>query len=89
MIGYIVYGFVVNEINFKETHIVKIPDNDREFIDTGYLHVLFRNKIDAYKQLKSEIISQKEDLETKLNEIEQTLKEIENDKRTIFEIGSR
>ena len=75
MIGWTVYGQKVEEINFQESDIRIIFDDIEYLIVGSYIHNLFRNKVDAYKQLKSELIFQKEVIENKLKEVEM---EIEN-----------
>lgn len=90
MIGWVIKDKNVYHTEFEECNV----DDSGEFEQISinmvgnfyWSYRLYRNPKDAFIDLKSEIndeynkiISQKEDLEKKLNEIEQTLKEIEND----------
>lgn len=75
MIGYIVCSEQVSPISFDQYDV--ISENNIEIVFFGiYLHRLFRNEKDAYEELKREMIVNKLAIETKLNNIEQKLKEL-------------
>lgn len=77
MIGYIVYGWKVLEINFKESDVIKFPDSDDEYINfVSYLHKLYRNKKSAYEELREQKIFQLELIKKDLLEIDLELSKL-------------